>query len=109
MREGEKERIWEKMIVFSVVSLIVLITLIKLFHKLWWRPTRLQYLMSLQGIKGPSYKFIHGNSKEMSSMKEEAMSKSMGFSNAIFPYVHPHIHSWMKTYGKRFSLINDFV
>nr|XP_048318784.1 cytochrome P450 CYP749A22-like isoform X2 [Ziziphus jujuba var. spinosa] len=25
----------------------------------------MQYLMGLQGIKGPSYKFIHGNTKQM--------------------------------------------
>ncbi|TQD77784.1 hypothetical protein C1H46_036688 [Malus baccata] len=80
-------------------SLFVLLALIKLFHNIWWIPTRIQKLMALQGIKGPSYKLVHGNTKEISSMKQESMSRPKSFSHDIVSQVHPHIHSWTKTYA----------
>ncbi|KAB2604464.1 cytochrome P450 734A1-like [Pyrus ussuriensis x Pyrus communis] len=83
-------------------SLFVLVALIKLFHKIWWIPTRIQKLMALQGIKGPSYRLVHGNTKEISSMKQESMSRPKSFSHDVVSQVHPHIHSWTKTYGNVF-------
>ncbi|KAL6186714.1 hypothetical protein ACLB2K_042833 [Fragaria x ananassa] len=58
--------------------------------------------MTLQGIKGPSYRFIHGNSKEISSMQKEAMSRPKSLSHDIFSYVQPHFYLWNNTYGKKF-------
>ncbi|XP_061990510.1 cytochrome P450 CYP749A22-like [Rosa rugosa] len=87
----------------SFLCAFLLLALIKIFHKLWWTPIRIQKLMALQGIKGPSYRFIHGNTKEISEMKREAMSRRLtNFSHDIFSRVQPHIHSWNKTYGKNF-------
>ncbi|MGV7773163.1 hypothetical protein PJM32_29780, partial [Mycobacterium kansasii] len=54
-------------ILLSFLFLFLLFVMIKIFHKLWWNPTRIQKLMALQGIKGPSYIFFHGNAKEISS------------------------------------------
>ncbi|KAH7515789.1 hypothetical protein FEM48_Zijuj10G0063700 [Ziziphus jujuba var. spinosa] len=86
----------------SFLGLFALLTLIKMLHKLWWIPTRMQYLMSLKGIKGPSYRFIHGNTKQILTMKKEAMEKPMSLSHNIFPKVQPHIESWVRTYGKNY-------
>ncbi|KAL6198871.1 hypothetical protein ACLB2K_028659 [Fragaria x ananassa] len=58
--------------------------------------------MGLQGIKGPSYRLIHGNAKEILNMKKEAMSRSNGLSHDIFPVLQTQYHSWLKTYGKIF-------
>ncbi|KAK9934963.1 hypothetical protein M0R45_022083 [Rubus argutus] len=82
--------------------LFLLSALIRIFHKLWWTPTRIQNLMVLQGIKGPSYRFIHGSTKEISNMKKEIMSRPMSLSHDILSAVQPHIHSWTKIYGKIF-------
>ncbi|KAK9934962.1 hypothetical protein M0R45_022082 [Rubus argutus] len=89
-------------IVSSFVCVLLLSAFIKVFHKLWWTPTRIQNLMALQGIKGPSYRLIHGNTKEISNMRKEAMSRPNSLSHDIFSLVQPHIHSWIKTYGKTF-------
>ncbi|PRQ40569.1 putative cytochrome P450 [Rosa chinensis] len=87
----------------SFLCAFLLLALIKILHKLWWTPIRIQKLMALQGIKGPSYRSIHGNTKEISEMKREAMSRRLtNFSHDIFSRVQPHIHSWNKTYGKNF-------
>ncbi|PRQ30535.1 putative 11-oxo-beta-amyrin 30-oxidase [Rosa chinensis] len=58
--------------------------------------------MGLQGIKGPSYKLVDGNAKEILNMKKEAMSRTKSLSHDIFPVVQPQYHSWLKTYGKIF-------
>ncbi|XP_022727338.1 cytochrome P450 CYP749A22-like isoform X3 [Durio zibethinus] len=59
--------------------------------------------MSLQGIKGPPYKFIQGNSKETIKMKQEALRKPMAaLSHDILPRVQPQIHSRINLYGKNY-------
>ncbi|XP_060669611.1 cytochrome P450 CYP749A22-like isoform X3 [Ziziphus jujuba] len=86
----------------SFLGLLSLWIIIKIIYKLWWRPTRVQKLMRSRGIKGPSYRFIHGNTKEILSMKNKAMEKPMSLSHNIFSRVQPHIDSWIKIYGKNY-------
>ncbi|XP_015894844.3 cytochrome P450 CYP749A22 isoform X1 [Ziziphus jujuba] len=91
------------LVIFSTfLVLFLVLALIKIFHKLWWIPSRIQYLMVSQGIKGPSYRFMYGSTKEILSMKKEAMAKPMGLSHAISSTCQPHIDSWLKTYGKNY-------
>ncbi|XVF43275.1 hypothetical protein PTKIN_Ptkin02bG0027300 [Pterospermum kingtungense] len=86
-----------------LASSCLVIIVIKVLHKYWWTPLRIQHLMNLQGIKGPPYKFIHGNNKETVKMKQEALNKPMAtLSHDIFPRVHPHIYSWINLYGKNY-------
>ena len=73
-------------------------------YKLWWTPIRMQNFMASQGIRGPSYRFIHGSTKEVLAMKKEAMAKPMTLSHNIFPKVLPQIYTWINTYGN--SLFN---
>ncbi|XP_022726081.1 cytochrome P450 CYP749A22-like isoform X2 [Durio zibethinus] len=85
------------------ICLCLVIALIKVLNEYWWTPLRIQHLMSLQGIKGSSYKFIQGNNKETIKMKQEALSKPMAtLSHDILPRVHPQIHSRIKLYGKNY-------
>ncbi|XP_024159147.1 cytochrome P450 CYP749A22 [Rosa chinensis] len=89
--------------VFIVSSFVFLFLLIfKIYHTQWRTPTCLQKLMGLQGIKGPSYRLVHGNAKEILNLKKEAMSRPKGLSHDIFPIVQPQYHSWLKIYGKIF-------
>ncbi|KAM5567467.1 cytochrome P450 CYP749A22 [Rosa sericea] len=83
----------------SFLCLFIMLALIRNFHKLWWTPTRLQSLMATQGITGPSYRFIHGNTKEISNMKKEIMSRPINLSHDILSVVQPHIHLWTRLYG----------
>ncbi|KAK9932398.1 hypothetical protein M0R45_019637 [Rubus argutus] len=87
----------------STFLVLFALIFIKIFHKLWWTPTRIQKYMASQGISGPSYRLIHGNNKEISNMLEEARSKPIrNLSHDVLSAVQPHIHSWTKTYGKNF-------
>ncbi|KAF7132510.1 hypothetical protein RHSIM_Rhsim09G0122900 [Rhododendron simsii] len=56
--------------------------------------------MNSQGIRGPSYRLIHGNTKEILNMRTATMNKPMGLSHNIFPRLQPHLHSWLNIYGR---------
>ncbi|PRQ40597.1 putative cytochrome P450 [Rosa chinensis] len=58
--------------------------------------------MASQGIRGPPYRLIHGNTKEISNMYKEAMSRPLSLSHNVFAYVQPHVHSWSNIYGKNY-------
>nr|XP_008339765.2 cytochrome P450 CYP749A22-like [Malus domestica] len=88
---------------FLSLLFLILLALVKFFDKLWWTPTRIQKRMASQGIKGPSYKLIYGNGKEITSMTKETMSRPMSTSSHdISSYVLPHDHLWTNIYGKSF-------
>ncbi|PIA25649.1 hypothetical protein AQUCO_11000053v1 [Aquilegia coerulea] len=60
--------------------------------------------MNSQGIKGPSYKFLHGNTKQVFNMTRNCLRSPMKLTNCIFPRVQPHLHLWTKTYGLNFLI-----
>ncbi|KAK2636006.1 hypothetical protein Ddye_030798 [Dipteronia dyeriana] len=56
------------------------------------------------GIRGPPFRFVHGNTKEIINMRKEVISSPMELSHLVFPRIQPHIYSWMKLYGKNFII-----
>lgn len=63
---------------------------------------RIKRILTPQGIHGPSYSLIHGNTKEISNMRNKSMNLPMDTSHYIFPRVQPHIDLWFRIYGKNF-------
>ncbi|KAK3039786.1 hypothetical protein RJ639_027099 [Escallonia herrerae] len=86
----------------SSLRLFLLWTFARFLHKVWWTPTRIQNMMSLQGIKGPSYRFPHGNTKVISDMRAQSMGKPMEIMHDVFPRIQPHVYSWTQIYGMNF-------
>ncbi|KAF3964774.1 hypothetical protein CMV_010970 [Castanea mollissima] len=86
----------------SSLCLYFILTLIRGLHKLWWTPIHMKNQFSSQGIKGPSYRFFHGSTKEIIYMKKEAMSRPMNLSHDIFSTILPHVHSWVDKYGNNY-------
>nr|QNS29989.1 cytochrome P450 [Nothapodytes nimmoniana] len=76
--------------------------LTRFLHQVWWTPTHIQKIMSSQGIRGPPYRFPHGNTKKISNMRSQSMGKPMELSHDIFPRIQPHVYSWTKIYGLNF-------
>ncbi|KAB5538334.1 hypothetical protein DKX38_015867 [Salix brachista] len=72
-------------LLFGSLCIYLTFTLVKVLYKLWWTPIRMQNFMASQGIRGPSYRFVHGSTKEVMAMKKEAMAKPMTLSHNIFP------------------------
>lgn len=85
------------------MCLAFLSILVKFLKEVWWKPIRIQSMMRSQGIRGPSYKFIHGNTKEIINMRKSVQSTPMELSHhELLPIVQPHIHAWIKLYGMTF-------
>ncbi|KAL3636183.1 hypothetical protein CASFOL_020730 [Castilleja foliolosa] len=85
------------------ITTLFLQTLIKFLHRVWWAPVRLQSKMGSQGVKGPAYKFPHGNTKQISYMRTRSMEKPLtDISHDIFPRIQPHVYAWTKAYGENF-------
>ncbi|KAK8365114.1 hypothetical protein V6Z11_A02G030900 [Gossypium hirsutum] len=82
------------------------IALIKLLYNYLWIPLHIQHMLNSQEIKGPPYRFIHGNNKEVTKMKQKALSKSVGLTDDLFPKVEPHFYTWTNRYGKNFVYWN---
>nr|XP_016460535.1 PREDICTED: cytochrome P450 CYP749A22-like isoform X1 [Nicotiana tabacum] len=89
-------------IIASFLFISLLILLFWILKKLW-SPIRVQFLMRSQGIQGPTYKFLHGNTKEIVEMRKDSITKSMNhLSHDIFPRILPHVFSWKNVYGANF-------
>ncbi|CAN1152322.1 Cytochrome P450 CYP749A22 [Linum perenne] len=58
--------------------------------------------MASQGIKGPRYRFLLGNTKEINDMITEAVNNPMEISHQMLPRIMPHVHSWTQIYGMNF-------
>ncbi|KAL3739018.1 hypothetical protein ACJRO7_020432 [Eucalyptus globulus] len=87
----------------SLFLFLVLWSLAKLLHKLWWNPLRIQRMMAQQGITGPPYRFLHGSTKETIKMHMEARNTPMSnLSHDIFPKIQPQINKWIGTYGRNY-------
>ncbi|GMI86712.1 PHYB ACTIVATION TAGGED SUPPRESSOR 1 [Hibiscus trionum] len=86
---------------------LILKAVIKFLYDYLWLPLCIQHILNSQGIKGPPFRFIHGNNKEVVKMKREALTKPMGLTHDIFPQVQPHLYSWTNRYGKNYLHWND--
>ncbi|KAK8365126.1 hypothetical protein V6Z11_A02G031900, partial [Gossypium hirsutum] len=104
VREENKSGLME--LVILVPCCFFLVALTKFLYHYLWVPLRIQHMMNSQGIKGPPYRFIHGNNKEVTKMRKEALSKAVGLTDDLFPRLQPHIYSWINTYGKNFVYWN---
>lgn len=90
------------------MCLAFLSILVKFLKEVWWKPIRIQSIMRSQGIRGPSYKFIHGNTKEIINMRKSVQSTPMELSHhELLPIVQPHIHAWIKLYGKSITKLRS--
>ncbi|XP_047978036.1 cytochrome P450 CYP749A22-like [Salvia hispanica] len=91
------------LVVMVLVSATLCFYLLRFLHKILWTPIRLQAKMRSQGIRGPAYKFPHGDTKDISHMRSQFMDKPMmDISHDLLPRIQPHVYAWTKAYGKNF-------
>ena len=93
----------------SSLCLYIVLALIRVVHKLWWAPIRIQHQMRSQGITGLPYRFVGGSTKEILNMKKEALSRPMGLSHDLLSRVQPHVHSWVNKYGNQKEKTSNYV
>ncbi|KAK4753941.1 hypothetical protein SAY87_002045 [Trapa incisa] len=97
--------------ILSAVSLCLMVVTLSVVMvrmvvvRLWWRPRRTEAYFSRQGIRGPAYRFLTGNAREIEEMMVKASSKPIqppSPPHNILPRVLPFYHHWKKIYGAAF-------
>ncbi|XP_057777446.1 cytochrome P450 CYP749A22-like [Salvia miltiorrhiza] len=88
--------------IIQIMLHLITFTLIRFIYKAIWIPFHVQRMMKAQGITGPSYRIVHGTTKESTILREEALKGPMELSHDIFPKIQPQFYQWMKLYGKNF-------
>ncbi|CAM8911546.1 unnamed protein product [Rhodiola kirilowii] len=86
-----------------ILTFISLIFFLKVVVVLWLRPRKIQDHFAKQGVRGPPYKFLIGNVKELMDLMLNASSQPISpFSHNILPRVLSFYHHWKKIYGGTF-------
>ncbi|XP_030545375.1 cytochrome P450 734A1-like [Rhodamnia argentea] len=85
-----------------VPVLLLILILTKFTYSNLWIPLKLQRHFAKQGVWGPGYRSILGNTAEINRLAMEAQSKSMPFDHRILHKVAPFYYHWSLKYGKTF-------
>ncbi|PIN12475.1 Cytochrome P450 CYP4/CYP19/CYP26 subfamily [Handroanthus impetiginosus] len=89
-------------ILVAILLLLILIHLVKLIYASIVLPWKIRKHFRKQGINGPPYRLIYGNSEEIKQLLKEAELKPIPFSHNILHRVSPHYYKWSAIYGKTF-------
>ncbi|CAL1360115.1 unnamed protein product [Linum trigynum] len=85
------------------ILLLLVLNLLSFLNQVWLKPIMIQSSMRSQGIKGPPYRSLHGNTREINHMRSEAVGTPMELlSHDLLPRLMPHVYSWTKIYGMNF-------
>ncbi|KAE9605329.1 hypothetical protein Lal_00025122 [Lupinus albus] len=91
------------LVLLLLIALVLVTHLVKFLHTNLWVPFKIQHHFHKQGINGPGYCPILGNSSEIRRLYTEAKSKSTSFDHDdILKSVVPFYHRWSCMYGKTF-------
>ncbi|KAK9947106.1 hypothetical protein M0R45_012541 [Rubus argutus] len=85
-----------------LVLFLPLIFIFKFVYSAIWVPWRTRNHFLKQGIGGPAYRPISGNSAEIRRMFAEALSKRVPFNHDVLGRALPFYHRWSSMYGKNF-------
>ncbi|KAL8189217.1 hypothetical protein R6Q57_028783 [Mikania cordata] len=68
----------------------------------WLRPRAIERCLRKQGLRGPPYRLLHGDTNQMATMARQALMNSnpIGLSDNFLPTVLPFYHHIIHTYGK---------
>nr|XP_043624923.1 cytochrome P450 CYP72A219-like [Erigeron canadensis] len=98
----EMQSIIYKWVASSWIGAIVVLVAWSLLKWVWVKPRRLERYLRLQGIKGTSYKFLFGDTKEMKHMLKEANQKPIDIQDDVVGRLIPFVYMAAKTYGNLF-------
>ncbi|KAG6674915.1 cytochrome P450 734A1-like [Carya illinoinensis] len=86
-----------------LIMMTIFFLLLKLLHSVLWLPWRIQDHFRRQGIRGPPYRPVVGNTPEIRRMIVEAQSKAMSWDDHdILQRLAPYYSEWSAVYGRTF-------
>ncbi|CAN0879453.1 Cytochrome P450 CYP749A22 [Linum grandiflorum] len=88
----------------TMIALCIMGLITAFLYRMLWMPLQIQRNFRSQGIDGPRYSFVRGNSAEILKMRQQvrASGPMNSLSHAVNPRIQPHVSSWMNIYGKSF-------
>ncbi|XP_028759009.1 cytochrome P450 734A1-like [Neltuma alba] len=90
------------MIVLFITLIVLFTCLVKILDSIFWVPWKIQSDFRKQGIRGPGYRPIVGNSGDIRRLYAETQSEPIPFHHDILKRVLPFYHKWSTMYGKTF-------
>ncbi|GMY28456.1 cytochrome P450 734A1-like [Fagus crenata] len=90
------------MILLLLVAVIFLVILLKFVYSFIWVPWKIENHFRKQGVRGPGYLSIFGNTAEIKRIFAEAQSKPIPFHHDILHRAAPFYYRWSVMYGKTF-------
>ncbi|KAK4434506.1 cytochrome [Sesamum alatum] len=90
-------------LVFFLYSFLILLAYYFL-HKIIWVPLKIQKHFAKQGVRGPGYRPVVGNTVEIRQLlKAEAeLQPTSSITHDVAHRIAPHYSKWSKLYGKNF-------
>ncbi|KAL9397916.1 hypothetical protein Peur_012169 [Populus x canadensis] len=90
--------------VSTTILVILVAVLTKFVYSILWVPYKIQHHFYKQGIGGPGYRPIFGNTAERRRLVKEALSKPIAppFHHNILHRVFPTYSVWSKMHGKTY-------
>lgn len=91
-------------ILVSAAILVILVALLKCVYSIFWVPYKIQHHFHKQGVSGPGYRPLFGNTAERRRLVKEALSKPIAspFHHNILHRVFPTYSMWSKMHGETF-------
>nr|XP_043631442.1 cytochrome P450 CYP72A219-like [Erigeron canadensis] len=85
-------------------AIAILVCIWKLVNTLWVTPRKLEKHLTNQGFKGNKYKFLYGDTKEMSMMFRESRSKVLNLDDddEVLPHVIGFSYQSLQKHGRNF-------
>ncbi|CAO2818233.1 unnamed protein product [Amaranthus hypochondriacus] len=88
-------------VLVSLICIAVVTGFIRVVNWIWLRPKKLQKMLNQQGIYGNPYRFLFGDLRDFSLIRNQALKTPMThFSDDYFPRVEPLRHQILSKYGK---------
>lgn len=88
--------------ILQILSTFLVIILSKFIHKFIWMPIKFHHHFKKQGINGPAYRLIVGNTLQIRHMFLKSFSKSIPLNHNILHRVVPFYHQWSNVFGNTF-------
>ncbi|XP_058112592.1 cytochrome P450 734A1-like [Magnolia sinica] len=96
------EELYNYKSVLVLLAVVLWVLVVKVVEVAWWKPKKTEEYFLKQGIKGPPYRFLVGNVREIVGFMVKASSCPMPLSHNILPRVLSFYHHWKKIYGTSF-------
>ncbi|XP_006644394.2 cytochrome P450 72A15-like [Oryza brachyantha] len=87
------------------LGLLLLWQAVRLLHRLWWRPRRIELALRAQGVRGTRYRFLTGDLGEHGRLNREAWARPLPLPlrcHHIAPRVAPFLHNASREHGRTF-------